>query len=197
MQIAFEALITSFIDQNVGLSKDFLGNLLSSQLRNNLLKTLKENKFQEAGIGNNSKLLRDKLIRSDKIYWLDRSNNDIHENSFFDVMDQFVTYLNETCYTRISGYEFHYAFYDTGSFYKRHLDQFKNDKNRSFSLIMYLNEDWQESDGGALCIYHAGFSQMIFPNNGSCVFFKSDELEHEVLLNHRPRLSITGWLKSN
>jgi SM-20-related protein len=31
--------------------------------------------------------------------------------------------------------------------------------------------------------------------NGKGVFFKSGELEHEVLLANKMRMSITGWLK--
>jgi SM-20-related protein len=110
-------------------------------------------------------------------------------------MDKFVRYLNRTCYTGITGYEFHYALYEQGSFYKRHLDQFKNNTSRAYSIIMYLNADWQEKDGGELVLYHLDHIQTIAPMNGKCVFFKSSELEHEVLITHQPRMSITGWLK--
>ena len=150
-----------------------------------------------AGIGNNTALQHDKLIRSDRIYWLDRSHDNPSEIAFFELMDSFVSYLNSTCYTGITGYEFHYALYEKGSFYKKHLDQFKNNKSRAFSMIMYLNVDWQENDGGELCIYHSDHQQLIAPINGTCVFFKSSELEHEVLMTHQPRLSITGWLKTD
>lgn len=139
--------------------------------------------------------MQDKLIRNDKIYWLDRAHNDVHENTFFDLMDSFILFLNRECYTGIMGYEFHYALYEKDSFYKKHLDQFQNNKSRAFSMIMYLNVDWQENDGGELCIYHDYMVQTISPLNGKCVFFKSSELVHEVLLTHKPRLSITGWLK--
>ena len=63
-------------------------------------------------------------------------------------------------------------------------------------MIMYLNDDWEIRDGGELCIYHENGKQNISPNNGKSVFFKSSELEHEVLVTHKPRMSITGWLKS-
>ncbi|HUH73072.1 MAG TPA: 2OG-Fe(II) oxygenase [Chitinophagales bacterium] len=135
------------------------------------------------------------MIRSDIIYWLDRAHNDEHENSFFDLIDAFVLHLNSTCFTGITGYEFHYALYEKGSFYKKHLDQFRNNESRQYSLVMYLNENWQEIDGGELCIHHNDHFQMISPNNCKGVFFKSSEIEHEVLLTHQPRLSIVGWLK--
>lgn len=197
MDTIFNNLVNSFLESRVGLVQDFLSKTLAAQLKGNLLALYAEKQLLVAGIGNNTKLTQDKLMRSDVIYWLDRKHNDFYENSFFDLMDQFVNYLNSTCYTGITGYEFHYALYEKGSFYKRHLDQFQDNKSRAYSMIMYLNDNWQENDGGELCIYHADHSQMITPVNGKCVFFKSSELEHEVLLSHQPRLSITGWLKSN
>ena len=157
----------------------------------------REKQMKVAGVGNNAKLHYDQLVRSDVIYWLDRTHNNPYENIFFDLMDAFVEYLNRTCYTGVTSYEFHYAYYDQGSFYKRHLDRFRDNKSRAFSMIMYLNEDWQAGDGGELVIYHEDHAQRISPLGGKCVFFKSDELEHEVLLNHKPRMSITGWLRRN
>lgn len=197
MEKNFETIISSFLENKVGLSEGFLDLDLSSNLKVNLMSLLNDNQFKSAGIGSTANLKSDILIRSDVIYWLDRKHNDVHENSFFDLIDDFVLYLNSTCYTGITGYEFHYAYYDVGTLYKRHLDQFKDNQDRAFSMIMYLNADWELADGGQLCIYHQEESQMISPTNGKCVFFKSSELEHEVLLNHKPRLSITGWLKTN
>lgn len=197
MEQAFEAIISSFLGNRVGLRNNFLNEDLAKNLRENLLHLLFEKQFKVAGIGNNSKLITNQSIRSDIIYWLDRKHNNSHENSFFDLIDEFVAYLNKTCYTGITGYEFHYAYYDTGTFYKRHLDQFKDNSSRAFSMIMYLNNNWSASDGGELCIYHQDVPQIIAPINGKCAFFKSSELEHEVLLSHKPRMSITGWLKTN
>jgi SM-20-related protein len=150
-----------------------------------------------AGVGNIQKLQNNQAVRKDFIYWLDREHQDEFENQFFDLMDAFVLYLNETCYTGILNYEFHYTRYETGTFYKKHLDQFRSNKGRAFSMIMYLNAEWAPEDGGELCIFHDGHTQTIAPLNGTCVFFKSSELEHEVLLTHAPRMSITGWLKTD
>jgi len=152
--------------------------------------------MQNAGTGNDALVHHDKKFRSDVIYWLDKKNNNEHERSFFTLMDSFILYLNKTCYTGITGYEFHYTLYPQGSFYKKHIDQFKNNSSRQYSMIMYLNEDWIAADGGELCIHHKDLSlQNIAPTNGKCVFFKSSELAHEVLLTNKPRMSITGWLK--
>jgi SM-20-related protein len=188
-------LIDSFIENKVGLAEDFLSVSLAADLKANLRSLYANHQLRPAGIGNNAVVVRDKLIRKDKIYWLDRQDNNKAEQLFFERMDAFVSYLNRTCYTGITGYEFHYALYEKGSFYKRHLDQFKNDSRRAYSIIMYLNAEWQANDGGELVLYHAEHSQTITPVNGKCVFFKSSELEHEVLTTNQPRMSITGWLK--
>lgn len=196
METIFDTLINSFIKDKVGIADNFLSESLTKNLKENLIKLFAANQFQHAGTGNNTHVDHNKLFRSDMIHWLDRSHDNFHENTFFDLMDSFVAYLNATCYTGITGYEFHYTLYEKGSFYKKHMDQFRNNDSRKYSMIMYLNSNWAEEDGGELCIHHKDHLQNISPQNGKSVFFKSNELEHEVLITHKPRMSITGWLKS-
>jgi SM-20-related protein len=198
MQIIFDALIDSYLANKVGIANNFFTEALADNLKNNLLNIYAADKMQAAGIGNATIINKNALIRTDKIFWLDRAHNDTHENAFFDIMDAFVIHLNSTCYTGITSYEFHYALYEKGSFYKTHIDQFKNNAQRAFSMIMYLNNNWQSEDGGELCIHHTiDDLQFISPTHGKSIFFKSSELAHEVLETHQPRLSITGWLKTN
>jgi len=59
----------------------------------------------------------------------------------------------------------------------------------------YLNEDWIEEDGGQLLIYQKEQVQKILPRSQTAVFFKSDEMEHEVIKANRRRMSVSGWLK--
>ena len=191
----FNTLIDSFIANEVGIADDFLSVSLARHLKENLSKLYADKLMLSAGTGNEVVVNHDKLVRSDVIYWLDRRHNNKHENDFFDLMDRFVAYLNSTCYTGITGYEFHYTLYEKGSFYKKHIDQFQQNGSRAYSMIMYLNADWKQSDGGELRIHHEGSEQNIAPLNGKSVFFKSSELAHEVLVTNKPRLSITGWLK--
>mgnify|MGYP006373434921 FL=1 len=195
MQKNFDELIDSYIDNKVGLAENFLSKSLSGHLIENLKQLYNSGKLKSAGTGNDTEVVHDKLFRSDVIYWLDRKHNDPYENDFFDLLDSFVNYLNSTCYTGITGYEFHYTLYPEGSFYKKHLDQFRNNNSRKYSMIMYLNADWKISDGGELCITQLDHLQTISPQTGKAVFFKSNEMEHEVLVTNKPRMSITGWLK--
>jgi SM-20-related protein len=195
MTTKFDVLIDCFIENKIGIADQFMSADMCKNLKNNLLALLADNKLKDAGIGNNAIVKKDKLFRTDKIYWLDRSHDNIFENSFLDMMDDFVLHLNATCYAGITGYEFHYAVYEPGSFYAKHLDQFANNNSRKYSMILYLNEAWQTGDGGELCVHHANGLQYISPTNGKGVFFASNIIEHEVLLSHKQRMSITGWLK--
>ncbi|MEJ2880903.1 2OG-Fe(II) oxygenase [Pedobacter sp. GR22-6] len=195
MENNFNELIDSFSENRVGITNDFLTSALAGNLRNNLIDKYNSDLLLSAGTGNRSSVVQDQSYRSDKIYWLDKSYNDPFENEFFTLIDTFIGHLNDTCYTGITDYEFHYTLYETGSFYKKHLDQFRNDSSRKYSMVMYLNEGWQDSDGGELCIHHTDQRiQNISPQNGRSVFFQSDELAHEVLPTRKPRMSITGWL---
>jgi SM-20-related protein len=195
LQKIFDELIDSYIDNHIGIAESFLTESLAGHLKDNLTALYAENRLLPAGIGNSANLVHDKSVRGDRIYWLDRKHNDPHENDFFDQIDLFVSHLNSTCYTGITGYEFHYTMYEVGSFYKKHLDQFRNDGARQYSMIIYLNAGWQEGDGGELRIHHDASLQNISPSNGKSVMFKSSELAHEVLVTNKRRMSITGWLK--
>ena len=195
MEDCFETLISSYLDTKVGMVPDFISEELAENLVQRLFELKEQNLLKAAGIGNVAKLTHNAEIRSDAIYWLDRNNNNEFENQFLDQVDAFVTYLNRSCYTGITGYEFHFALFDKGSFYRKHLDQFQNNSSRQFSMITYLNQNWQPEDGGELCIYDEEKIQKVTPNNRKTVFFKSDELVHEVLETNKARLSVTGWLR--
>jgi SM-20-related protein len=197
MEESFEELISSFIENKVGISKDFLSEELAGNLKNNLLRLYEEEELKSAGIGHFGTFTKNKEIRSDVIYWLDKKNNNPYEIEFFALIEEFIAYLNKECFTGIRSYEFHYALYKPGAFYKKHFDQFQDTNNRQFSMITYLNLDWDESDGGELKIYDEDKTQIISPTNRKTVFFKSNELEHEVLVTYKLRLSITGWLRKD
>lgn len=196
MHEQFDLLIDSYLKSQVGIAPGFLSASLSNGLRQNILQLQHDEMMHPAGIGN--AVLKDttQKIRGDKIYWLDKNRKNDFEQEFLLLIENFITHLNSTCYTGINAYEFHYAVYEKGSFYRRHRDQFKNDSNRKYSLVAYLNKNWLEEDGGQLQVYQQETMQQIQPHAQTAVFFKSDVTEHEVTLANRSRMSITGWLKS-
>jgi Rps23 Pro-64 3,4-dihydroxylase Tpa1-like proline 4-hydroxylase len=195
MENSFEALITTYIDNKVGISENFLSDDLANSLKQNLIALNQQDLLIAAGTGNSQAIVYDSAVRSDSIFWLDKKNNNASENAFFEQIEAFISYLNESCFTGITGYEFHYSLYENGDFYLPHLDQFQNSPSRKYSMISYLNSNWLPSDGGELLIQQENFNQKITPIQGKTVFFKSDELLHEVLVTQNTRMSITGWLK--
>ena len=196
MDTQFDILIDSYLEHKVGIDTAFLNKDLSNGLQQNILDLQYDDSMTPAGIGNNETKDPEQKLRGDKIYWMDKSHDNIFEQEFLQLVENFIDHLNRSCYTGINAYEFHYAVYEEGSFYKRHKDQFRNNNNRKFSLINYLNKNWLEEDGGQLCLYQEETVQKIQPESKTAIFFKSDEMEHEVTLCKRSRMSITGWLKA-
>lgn len=195
MNEQFDLLINSYLDNQVGIAPFFLTPQLSSGLQQNIRQLQKDGCLSAAGIGNDGIKDKHQKMRGDKIYWLDKKHDNKFENEFLELTQHFIDHLNRTCYAGINACEFHYAVYEKGSFYKRHKDQFRNDDSRKFSLITYLNDDWEESDGGQLHIYKDEAVEYISPQSQTAVLFKSDETEHEVAITNRSRMSISGWLK--
>jgi len=171
-------------------------------LRESLLEKYEDDRFKKSAIGNQSAEQIVEAIRGDFIFWLDEGKVNGAERQFFNKVNDFVDYLNRTCFMGIADKEFHYALYPEGTFYKRHLDTFQNDSRRKLSMVCYLNdEDWQPDFGGELTLYVPGENGTetpldIYPLEGRMVIFESQLLEHEVKPVKRERLSITGWLKS-
>ncbi len=192
----FEILISGLMENRFGICDAFLDPPCLAGLRDNLLAYHAGGAMRPAGVGKNFDYRKNAEIRGDVIRWIAEATENPFERHFLSTVEKFIAYLNASCYTGINGYEFHYAYYDVGSFYKRHLDRFKSDKGRQFSFVMYLNEAWEESDNGRLSLYVDEEEIALFPLEGRVVFFKSDETEHEVHPSpSRPRLSIAGWLK--
>ena len=75
---------------------------------------------------------------------------------------------------------------------------------RSYSLLLYLNEDWTEEDGGQLRIHLDSGGDFlppgeepkyidVEPRGGTLVLFKSDQIPHEVLDTKAERVAVVGW----
>lgn len=201
MNPLFEPIIDGILADGYGMMDNFLTPDEIIALARRLHDRRAMGQFRAAGIGNQNVVVEN-AIRGDEILWLDEATATSAELTFLQRIHEFVDYVNQTCYLGLRDYEFHYAVYPTGTFYKRHLDQFRSDSRRKLSVICYLNTDWQETDGGQLALYlpnldKTGERQItIAPLGGRLVCFESARLEHEVLPATRERLSITGWLKT-
>lgn len=150
--------------------------------------------FQKAGIGKNSGKQINESIRGDYIHWINPAMAAPVIQVYLTKLNGLIKHVNQSLFLSLKDYEIHMTVYPVGSYYHRHLDQFKRDDHRKLSVICYLNKDWQEAEGGQLKIYHKDDNFSILPIAGRLVCFRSDLLEHEVLPATRNRLSLTGWI---
>jgi SM-20-related protein len=171
------------------LSNEEIDSVLALQgFKNGLLQ------FKKAGIGKNQDKQINEAIRGDYIQWIDPNNAEPPLLTYLGKLKQMIAFVNQSLFLSLKDCEVHQTIYPIGSFYKRHLDQFKKDDHRKLSVICYLNKDWKEADGGQLRMFIGTESRDILPLAGRLVCFRSDLLEHEVLPATRERLSLTGWL---
>ncbi|MCQ3828786.1 2OG-Fe(II) oxygenase [Microbulbifer elongatus] len=171
-------------------------SLLGSMLRH--FRSIDRTRFQSAGIGREQEHQLNQFVRTDEIFWLDRSNPAVA--AYLSWAETLRLGLNRRLFLGLFDYECHYARYDRGSFYKKHMDAFKGTTNRVVSTVLYLTPNWQPQDGGELQIYAPGSDEVIekvAPRFGQMVIFLSEEFPHEVLTSHRPRYSVTGWFRVN
>jgi SM-20-related protein len=172
-----------------------LKNTLMAQL---LTRCQDENpaRFHAAHIGRGTDKKQINEIRGDVIDWLDASD-DI-DQAYLVCMETLRTGLNKALYLGLFDYECHYAIYNTGAGYAKHSDVLTGRKNRILTTVLYLNQAWQESDGGELILFDpSGIAILatITPKFGTMIIFLSESFPHEVLLSHNTRRSITGWFR--
>ena len=137
-------------------------------------------------------------VRGDEICWITGSSSEgALWLSWCEAMQQ---YVNRSLFMGLFSFESHFACYEPGKFYKRHVDAFKGQGNRVLSLVAYLNDDWTSEDGGELVLY-ADESDLIgtrvLPTKGTFVVFLSEQFPHEVLPAARSRHSVAGWFRVN
>lgn len=197
----YEQIIDDLLNQQFSIADHFFSDDEVMALRESLLHKYEEDQFKKSAIGNQTNEQIVTAVRGDFIFWLNEAESNPAEKAYFDKINDFIEYLNRTCFMGIRDKEFHYAYYPEGTFYKRHLDTFQNDDRRKLSIVCYLNDqDWQPEYGGELAIYinkeDGEVTETIYPVKGRVVIFESQVLEHEVKPVKQPRLSITGWLRT-
>ncbi|MEC8325813.1 MAG: 2OG-Fe(II) oxygenase [Pseudomonadota bacterium] len=154
-----------------------------------------EAQFQHAKIGRHQDLQQASSIRSDKTKWF--SGETAAEASYLALMEQIRVAINQSFYLGLFDYECHFAIYQQGDFYKKHLDAFKGKSNRVFTTVCYLNTP---SQGGELLIYPEKGKEplaKVAPKAGTLICFESERFPHEVLAAGSTRYSIAGWFRKN
>ncbi|MCU6433118.1 2OG-Fe(II) oxygenase [Undibacterium sp. Jales W-56] len=134
-------------------------------------------------------------FRSDQISWL-TAGQSLACDQYLLLMESLRQRLNRDLFLGLDDYESHFAFYAPGAFYAQHRDRFQDDDRRTISVVIYLNQDWQTEQGGALRLHlNESESLDIAPEASSMILFLSASMLHEVLPATRDRLSLAGWFR--
>ena len=192
----YEQIATSLGEQGWCVTPNFISPLLVAQLRHELRSLWEAGAFRQAGVGRGDSFEINRAIRTDEVKWLDNTISGAQKHYLAQV-EQLRLTLNRMLLLGLFDFACHLSLYPPGSFYKKHVDQFRGIGLRTVSTILYLNEDWQATDGGQLHLYANPDDdqdfQVIQPHAGHLVTFLSARFPHEVCLAHRERISITGW----
>ena len=139
-------------------------------------------------------------VRNDEIHWLDPAQPTPAQAFYWQAMEDLRLRLNREHYLGLSDYECHFARYQPGGFYQRHVDAFRGKSRRRVSCVFYMNYAWATPDGGQLRLYlPQGATETaldITPLAGTLAIFDSRGVEHEVLPAQRTRYSLTGWFRT-
>lgn len=137
--------------------------------------------------------------RRDYIQWIDPDRP--IRRDFLKVMEELRVALNRRLFLGLFDYEAHFARYEKGAFYEKHFDAFHGRSNRVLSTVLYLNQDWQDQDGGEFVIYDEQDADQeigrFYPQKGRLAIFLSEAFPHEVMAANRTRHSIAGWFRVN
>ena len=191
---SFENLLDQLAHQRFALIHSALPLPQILALKERAESGLAERRFRAARIGQTRE--NDPQIRSDSIFWIEDSTSDPAERALLLYFSSLMSALNQSLFLGLKTVEAHYASYEPGQFYRRHLDRFQTDDARTISLVLYLNDDWATDDQGQLRAYIEGREVDVLPTSGTLVCFDSAAIEHEVLPSrNRRRLSIAAWFR--
>lgn len=196
MKNKIEKILKDIEQQGWAVQENFFSKELIHELKSTLSSLREQGTLKQAGVGRENNLHIEQSIRSDEISWFDENNLNEYQIKFLDITKQLQDAINEKFYLGLFELEIHFALYAPNAFYKRHLDQHQNQDTRVVTIISYLNENWEDKDGGELQLYvKDGKTISVHPKAGTLVCFMSAEFEHEVLPAKRERASLTGWFR--
>lgn len=193
----FENIVDDLVTTGFSIQKNGLPDFVTQALLT-CQRKISEVEYRKAGIGRAENYHKAEKVRGDEICWITGSSEEgALWLSWCEAMKQ---YINRSLFMGLFSFESHFACYEPGKFYKRHVDAFKGQGNRVLSLVAYLNESWQETDGGELVLYSDDNDQIgtkVLPAKGTFVVFLSEAFPHEVLPAVRTRHSVAGWYRVN
>ena len=193
-EATLDRIADSLVVNGYVIATDIVPDDVSRLLREKVINT-RDSDFKKAAIGRGNEQQVNADIRSDKISWLAAS--DPVDEAYLTLMTQLREGLNRRLFMGLFDYESHYAVYEAGAFYKKHVDALKGTQNRILTTVFFLNPDWQPEHGGVLAIYEEDDSllELVAPKMGTMVIFLSERFPHEVQTSFATRASIAGWFR--
>ena len=191
-------LLQELTEQHFIIIDNFISEKYLSSTLEEIYDLLNSDKFYPAQIGKNLNLQLDQQIRNSLICWIeDWKKNRVLEYIYFE-LTKIQNTLNEHFLLSLKRFESQFAIYPDGGFYKKHVDQFKQQKHRQVSAIIYLNDNFE---GGELVLYSKDdknkIEKTIVPKKGQLVLFFSKTIYHEVLKCSGERISLTTWFRDD
>jgi SM-20-related protein len=186
-----ETALADFKSQDFFIWDDFLTSSELALISADYRKIYAEGSFKLAGTGSG---VKNAEIRTDESYWLDPLALTPSQSLFWDKLEVLKKAFNEYFYLGLWSLEGQYSRYPVDGFYRKHLDRFSNNDQRTVSMVLYFNPAWVASDGGELRIHGTEKSDHA-PLGGRLICFSSAKILHEVLTTHKTRESFAGWWK--
>ncbi len=192
-------IITGLVEHGFAVVPEYFSPVLVRALQREARLRDRRGEFNDAAIGRSEQLQQNDWVRRDRTCWLDASS--LAQCRLQEELEALRLLINRELFLGLFDLESHFAIYDSGAFYKRHLDAFNADNPRVVSVVIYLNQVWQPGDGGQLRIWPDRDSRRavldVSPRAGTLVCFLSERIPHEVLAAQRERFSIAGWFRRN
>jgi SM-20-related protein len=206
------AIAHALAESGIAVCREFLGPAERTALALECRRALEAGELKPAQVGRRDAQRVRPEIRGDRIRWLDAAGP-APVRALFERMEALRVAINRHTYLGLFDFECHFSVYAPGMFYRRHLDRFADGGPRVVSCVVYLNEAWDDGDGGTLRIHArddrtlravasgatvtAGDGHLdVLPLGGTLVAFSSAEYEHEVLAAKRERMSVAGWFRT-
>ena len=141
--------LDSLAERHYAVIPNFLLVNMQQALLEELLQRQRDGFFHAAHIGRGQHQARHSQIRGDSICWLEEDF--AIGKHYLAMMERLRQQLNQDFYLGLRSFEAHYAHYQIGSVYQRHVDRHKDNNARVVSAV----GAWRAAWGGSGAPYAA------------------------------------------